>query len=153
MPEPHVRSSLWDLETLPAAGQNYIIDLVDLILSEAQLLSRRATSTCCRPPPGWRSGYRIDGVLQLAGILPQVARAERGRPAEGARQYDHLSDRHPPGRANPRVGERGREAGEHVPHLFRREGRHPDVRRVGPSTSGWRTWDCPTRSAGRWPGS
>ena len=68
MPEPQVRSLLWDLETLPAAGQNYIIDLVDLIHGEANRLS--ASDIHLLPTAaGLEVRFRIDGVLQLAGIL------------------------------------------------------------------------------------
>ena len=68
MPEPQVRSLLWDLETLPAAGQNYIIDVVNLILSEANLLS--ASDIHLLPTAaGLKVRFRIDGVLQLAAIL------------------------------------------------------------------------------------
>jgi type II secretory ATPase GspE/PulE/Tfp pilus assembly ATPase PilB-like protein len=69
MPEPQVRSSLWNLSTLNASSQNYVIDLVDLILSEAILLY--VSDVHLLPTAeGVEVRFRIDGVLQLAGILP-----------------------------------------------------------------------------------
>jgi type II secretory ATPase GspE/PulE/Tfp pilus assembly ATPase PilB-like protein len=69
MAEPQVRSSLWNLSALKVSSPNYVIDLVDLILSEALLLYASdvhllptATEVEVR--------FRIDGVLQLAGVLP-----------------------------------------------------------------------------------
>ena len=132
MPEPQVRSSLWDLETLPAAGQNYIIDLVNLILSEAHLLS--ASDIHLQPTAdGLEVRWRIDGVLQLAGILLPGLGAQRGRPAEGAGRTADLSDRRAPGGADPRVGRRGARCGsarsrplfgeKAVVRLFARPGR------------------------------
>ncbi len=49
---------------------NYVIDLVDLILDEANIL--RASDIHLLPTAeGLQAHYRIDGVLQLAGVLPR----------------------------------------------------------------------------------
>jgi type II secretory ATPase GspE/PulE/Tfp pilus assembly ATPase PilB-like protein len=69
MPEPQVRSSLWNVSALKASSPNYIIDLVDLILSEAILLY--ASDVHLLPTATeLEVRFRIDGVLQLAGVLP-----------------------------------------------------------------------------------
>ena len=69
MPEPQVRSSLSRLSTLKASSQNYVIDIVDLILGEAIVLS--ASDIHLLPTAaGLEVRFRIDGVLQLAGVLP-----------------------------------------------------------------------------------
>jgi type II secretory ATPase GspE/PulE/Tfp pilus assembly ATPase PilB-like protein len=67
--EPQVRTELANLSSLRSSSQHYVIELVDLILSEALLL---ATSDVHLLPTaaGLEVRFRIDGVLQLAGILP-----------------------------------------------------------------------------------
>jgi type II secretory ATPase GspE/PulE/Tfp pilus assembly ATPase PilB-like protein len=69
MVEPQVRTELANLSSLRSSSQHYVIELVDLILSEALLL---ATSDVHLQPTtaGLEVRFRIDGVLQLAGILP-----------------------------------------------------------------------------------
>ena len=131
MQQQTVMSSLGRLASLDVTSPSYVIDVVDLILGEAALCRReRHPPAADRRGPG---GPLPDRRRAPAGRHPpQVALAERGRAPQGAREYDHLSDRHPPGGADPRVRRRGRDAGEHVPHLLRREGRHPDVRRNAP---------------------
>jgi type II secretory ATPase GspE/PulE/Tfp pilus assembly ATPase PilB-like protein len=69
MPEPQVRSSLRNISALKASSPNYVIDLVDLILSEALLLY--ASDVHLLPTATeLEVRFRIDGVLQLAGVLP-----------------------------------------------------------------------------------
>jgi type II secretory ATPase GspE/PulE/Tfp pilus assembly ATPase PilB-like protein len=69
MPEPQVRSSVANLAALKASSPNYVIDLVDLILSEALLLY--ASDIHLLPTArDLEVRFRIDGVLQLAGVLP-----------------------------------------------------------------------------------
>jgi general secretion pathway protein E len=69
MPEPQVRTSLWNASALNASSHNYVIDLVDLILSEAILLY--VSDVHLLPTAeGVEVRFRIDGVLQLAGVLP-----------------------------------------------------------------------------------
>ena len=94
-------SGIW--RRLPAAGQNYIIDLVNLILSEANLLS--ASDIHLLPTAaGLEVRWRIDGVLQLAGILPRVLAPNVVARLKVLAEHADLSDRHPPGGADPRVG-------------------------------------------------
>jgi type II secretory ATPase GspE/PulE/Tfp pilus assembly ATPase PilB-like protein len=71
MPQPQVRSSLWNLSPLKATSQSFVIDLVDLILSEGLLLN--ASDIHLLPAAdGLEVRFRIDGVLQLAGVLPSA---------------------------------------------------------------------------------
>jgi type II secretory ATPase GspE/PulE/Tfp pilus assembly ATPase PilB-like protein len=71
MPEPQVRSSLWNVSALKASSPNYVIDLVDLILREAILLY--ASDVHLLPTAKeLEVRFRIDGVLQLAGVLPMA---------------------------------------------------------------------------------
>ena len=81
--------------------------------------------------------YRIDGVLQLAGTLPRsllsnvVARLKLL-----ANMITYRTDIPQEGRILESGGD-AREAGKHVPHALRGEGRHPDV---------W--WNEPVPAAG-----
>src|SRR4051812_18282518 len=69
MPEPQVRSSLASLTANKALNTNHVIGLVDQILDEAGVL--HASDIHMLPTDGGLEvRYRIDGVLQLAGILP-----------------------------------------------------------------------------------
>jgi type II secretory ATPase GspE/PulE/Tfp pilus assembly ATPase PilB-like protein len=69
MPQLQVISNLWKPAHLNASSPNYVIDLVDFILDEANVL--KASDIHLLPTAaGMEVRYRIDGVLQLAGTLP-----------------------------------------------------------------------------------
>src|SRR5262249_17265805 len=69
MPGPQVRSSLANVAALKSWRWKYVIDLVDLILSEALLLY--ASDVHLLPTATeLEVRFRLDGVLQLAGVLP-----------------------------------------------------------------------------------
>jgi type II secretory ATPase GspE/PulE/Tfp pilus assembly ATPase PilB-like protein len=69
MPEPQVRTSLSKLASLKSSTNNYIIQLLDLVLGEASVL--HASDIHLLPTAaGLEVRFRIDGVLQLAGVLP-----------------------------------------------------------------------------------
>jgi general secretion pathway protein E len=71
VPQQQVRSSLWDASALSPSDNDYVIKIVDLILDEAILLS--ASDIHLLPlADGMEVRYRIDGVLQLADILPRA---------------------------------------------------------------------------------
>ena len=70
MQQQTVMSSLGRLASLNAASPTYVIEVVDLILGEAALVS--ASDIHLLPTAaGMEVLYRIDGVLQLAGTLPR----------------------------------------------------------------------------------
>jgi type II secretory ATPase GspE/PulE/Tfp pilus assembly ATPase PilB-like protein len=70
MQQQTVMSSLGRLESLNAASPSYVIEVVDLILGDAELVS--ASDIHLLPTAtGLEVYYRIDGVLQLAGTLPK----------------------------------------------------------------------------------
>ena len=65
-----VMSSVGRLASLDVTSPSYVIDVVDLILSEGTLVN--ASDIHLRPTAsGQEVFYRIDGVLQLAGTLPK----------------------------------------------------------------------------------
>lgn len=70
MAQSEVVSLLWTRTPPGPSSPNYVIDLVDLILDEANVL--RASDIHLLPTAeGLQVHYRIDGVLQLAGVLPR----------------------------------------------------------------------------------
>ncbi len=70
MQQQTVMSSLNRLESLDVTSPSYVIEVVDLILGEAALIS--ASDIHLLPTAkGMEVLYRIDGVLQLAGVLPR----------------------------------------------------------------------------------
>jgi type II secretory ATPase GspE/PulE/Tfp pilus assembly ATPase PilB-like protein len=70
MQQQTVMSSLGQLESLDATSPTYVIELVDLILGEAAVVS--ASDIHLLPTAtDLEVLYRIDGVLHLAGALPK----------------------------------------------------------------------------------
>jgi type II secretory ATPase GspE/PulE/Tfp pilus assembly ATPase PilB-like protein len=70
MQQQTVMSSLGGLASLDITSPRYVIEVVDLILGEAALIS--ASDVHLLPTAhGLEVLYRIDGVLQLAGTLPK----------------------------------------------------------------------------------
>ena len=69
MSQSEIHSLLWTRKPPGHTSPNYVIELVDFILNEANLM--RASDIHLLPTAeGLEAHYRIDGVLQLIGVLP-----------------------------------------------------------------------------------
>ena len=135
------------LAQLDPASPRYATEVVERALAEAQAAG---ASDVHFQPGGRRAGaaWRIDGVLQPVALLPaKVAPNVVARLKVLAELLTYRTDVPQEGRIRGVAG-RGRDAGQHVPDLVRREGRRADVRGAGAVSCGSTTSGLPGRGAG-----